>query len=256
MSPIDAQGHDQYTITLSANRLLLTISSVLLLMVLSVMLGIRIERHQIDEGTQLQARAGILDGQPDGEGLRPSASPGPAPAMMPLAPAQAPTPAITAHTAPAPRPALAPAKIAKAPVKIAKAPAQTQTIRAEDLPDTVPPPTPLLLAKATAPRPIVAKRAPKPAATPIARRTTRPKTGAKAYVVQIASSRDRNMATTRARLLKRQGLAAFVESADLGTQGVWYRVLTGTYSSKSEATAVLARIQQDPRNGSSFVRSY
>lgn len=240
MSPIDPRDPDQYTISLSSNKLLLTICSVLLLMVLSMMLGIRIERHQQREARELAAR-GLMSGQ-----AADAAAIGEEPTMMPPAPARAPD-------EPGPRRMVMagaePAVVSAEPVPVKPA------IRAEDLSDTVPPPpTPALLAQASAaPAP-----APKPAATP---KQPAPKAAAKAadgdrYVIQVASTRDRARATEGAQLLGTHGITAFVESADLGKQGVWYRVLAGEFGSKAEATAVQARLKQDPRFESSFVRSY
>jgi cell division protein FtsN len=64
-----------------------------------------------------------------------------------------------------------------------------------------------------------------------------------AFVVQVASFRTSEDARKLAIRLKDYNLTTFVESADLGNKGVWYRVLTGPYGSREKAdqTADLLR---------------
>lgn len=56
-----------------------------------------------------------------------------------------------------------------------------------------------------------------------------------AFVVQVASFRTREDAGKLADHLKDYQLKTFVESADLGKKGVWYRVLAGPYASRENA---------------------
>lgn len=76
------------------------------------------------------------------------------------------------------------------------------------------------------------------------------------WAIQVASLRDRNLASEQAGILSARGLPVFIETAELGDQGTWYRVLAGTYATKAEAERVLAKLHEDSRFTASFVRSY
>lgn len=286
MSQTDPQSQDQYIIAFSPNKLLLAVCSLLMLMVLSVMLGIRIERFQHRENVSLEARANIRSAPPaPAATLATAAAPTPIPATAAAKQALAAQakpkttrvgakPAVAkaatskvARATTTPKPKAAPSRPAVNPIPAVQrtlaakpkpaAPAPTRTIKAEDLPDTIPP-TPILLTKAAAPR-VVAPRRAQPTAARTARTMSTSRAAATAhrkYVVQVVSSRNRAQADTRARLLAGLGIPAFVESADLGKKGVWHRVLAGTFGSKTEATAVLAKLKTDPQFASSFVRPY
>ena len=257
MNETDPRTQDQFTLTFTSNKLLLAICSLLMLMVLSVMLGIRIERFQQRQSTVLETRAGMLEAAPAAEPveaepvdpnvaataaavatLKPATKPAaPKPATVKRARTRAPKPAATTIAKAAPKPAR---------------PAPTR-MSTENLSNTVPPPSPILLTKAASiprlparPKPTAARTAP----------TGMSASRARKFVVQVVSSRDRNQADLRARLLSVQGIPAFVESADLGNKGVWHRVLAGTFASKTEAKAILAKLQTDPQFSASFVRPY
>jgi len=75
---------------------------------------------------------------------------------------------------------------------------------------------------------VAAPPAPKPAAAPVAKTDG-------AFVVQIASFRTSEDAEKLAGRLKSYQLTTFVEKADLGTKGVWHRVLSGPYESRESA---------------------
>lgn len=74
-----------------------------------------------------------------------------------------------------------------------------------------------------------------------------------AFVVQVASFRTREDADKLADHLKGYQLSTFVESADLGTKGVWYRVLTGPYASRESADQT-AKLLQEKERLSALVR--
>lgn len=238
MNENDPRARDQYTVTFSSNRLLLAVCSLLLLMVLCTMLGIRIERFQQRQALILEARAGLEPALP--------------PTLVAAPPAAPVRPTVVEHRTPIRQSASTkPSRLVDLPPQTsAPAAKPARTISAADLPDTIPAPTPILLAKAAEPAP-AAK--PKPAAAPAATPAAAPSSG---FVVQVASSRDRDLANQRAHLLNGQGVPAFVESADLGSKGVWYRVLAGTFRSKTEANAILAKLQTSPQFEASFVRTY
>ena len=114
------------------------------------------------------------------------------------------------------------------------------------------------------------KKAEKPVATPIEKKpvvepaplparppqvapkveTSKPPTG---YVVQTGSFKKVEEAERLKNQLTAKGYKAFVRKADLGEKGVWYRVLLGPMSTKSEADAVVGDLKKKARL-SGFVR--
>jgi cell division protein FtsN len=68
-----------------------------------------------------------------------------------------------------------------------------------------------------------------------------------AFVVQIASFRTSEDAGKLATRLKSYNLTTFVESADLGSKGVWYRVLTGPYGSREKADQAADLLREKER---------
>jgi len=78
--------------------------------------------------------------------------------------------------------------------------------------------------------------------------TTGPTVSAEgSFVVQIASFRTRENAKGFALRLKLYKLSPFIETADLGDKGVWYRVLAGPYSSREGADTVAALLKEKER---------
>jgi len=67
------------------------------------------------------------------------------------------------------------------------------------------------------------------------------------FVVQIASFRTGDDAKGLAARLKLYKLSTFIETADLGDKGVWYRVLAGPYSSREGADAAAALLKEKER---------
>jgi cell division septation protein DedD len=67
------------------------------------------------------------------------------------------------------------------------------------------------------------------------------------FVVQIASFRTGEDAKGLAARLKLYKLPTFVETADLGDKGVWYRVLAGPYSSREGADTVAVLLKEKER---------
>ena len=126
-------------------------------------------------------------------------------------------------------------------------------------PTTPTAPAPVAHVAVTAPR----SPSPAPAADRGVTAPTRPVARAQAapaktsgYAIQVASLKDQKWASEQAGQLSRRGIPVFIESADLGKDGVWYRVLAGTFASEAEAQRVLATLRRDPQFAASFVRAY
>ncbi len=67
------------------------------------------------------------------------------------------------------------------------------------------------------------------------------------FVVQVASFRTDEDAKGLAARLELYKLSTFVETADLGTKGVWYRVLAGPYKSRESADRAAALLKEKER---------
>jgi cell division septation protein DedD len=67
------------------------------------------------------------------------------------------------------------------------------------------------------------------------------------FVVQVASFRTGEDARALAARLKLYKLSTFIETADLGDKGVWYRVLAGPYKSREEADTAAALLKEKER---------
>lgn len=84
------------------------------------------------------------------------------------------------------------------------------------------------------------------AATP--KKVTVPTVSAEgSFVVQIASFRTGEDAKALAARLKLYKLSTFIETADLGDKGVWYRVLAGPYSSRDGADTAAVLLKEKER---------
>jgi cell division protein FtsN len=71
--------------------------------------------------------------------------------------------------------------------------------------------------------------------------------GSGSYLVQVASfSRPDEAGLLQGRLMKK-GLAAYVQQADLGTKGVWYRVFVGPLNDAAAAERVVARLKAEEK---------
>ncbi len=68
-----------------------------------------------------------------------------------------------------------------------------------------------------------------------------------AFVVQIASFRTSEDAGKLTSRLKDHKVTTFIESANLGEKGVWYRVLAGPYTSREKADQAAAFLQEKER---------
>ena len=87
-----------------------------------------------------------------------------------------------------------------------------------------------------------------PPPKPSAKTASRPAVTATGdLVVQIASFRTSQDAAKLAGRLKIYGLTIFVETADLGEKGVWYRVLSGPFPSRENADKAVDFLREKER---------
>ncbi len=97
----------------------------------------------------------------------------------------------------------------------------------------------------------VATAKPKPVVVPILPVVSKPvvsKSAAVAsgsYLVQVASVKQRQGADDLSNRMKKKGYAAFVEAADLGAKGNWYRVYAGPFASKADAEKAVRSLKAD-----------
>ena len=68
-----------------------------------------------------------------------------------------------------------------------------------------------------------------------------------AFVLQVASFRTWEDAGKLATRLKKYKMTTYVESADLGEKGVWYRVLAGPYDSRESADQAAGLMKEKER---------
>ena len=94
------------------------------------------------------------------------------------------------------------------------------------------------------PETVSASPPPKPSPKTVARP---PAAATGDLVVQIASFRTSQDAAKLADRLKTYGLTTFVESADLGEKGVWYRVLSGPFPSRENADKAVDFLREKER---------
>ncbi|MEZ4484903.1 MAG: SPOR domain-containing protein [Syntrophotaleaceae bacterium] len=100
-----------------------------------------------------------------------------------------------------------------------------------------------------APKPVATQPV---AATPAVSKPTAVASGS--YLVQVASVKERQGANgLRDRMLKK-GYAAFVEVADLGAKGIWYRVYAGPYGSQADADRAVSSLKADRISGAPLVK--
>ncbi len=74
------------------------------------------------------------------------------------------------------------------------------------------------------------------------------------YLVQVAAVKQRDGADGLRNRMKKKGYAAFVESADLGAKGVWYRVYAGPFSSKADADQAVSSLKADQVSSAPLVK--
>lgn len=74
------------------------------------------------------------------------------------------------------------------------------------------------------------------------------------FVVQVASVKKKDGADGLQKRLTGKGYGAFVEQADLGAKGIWYRVYTGPYRLRSEAEQAGAALRVERLADSPLVK--
>ncbi|ABA88002.1 SPOR domain protein [Syntrophotalea carbinolica DSM 2380] len=100
-----------------------------------------------------------------------------------------------------------------------------------------------------APAPVAAKPkvvAPKPkpvASAPAKVVATPPPASGGAYAIQVVSVQKIAGAKNLQERLSKSGYAAFVEKADLGSKGIWYRVYVGPFATRSAADGAASTLK-------------
>lgn len=121
-----------------------------------------------------------------------------------------------------------PAKTEPAPEPISQPPVKTvESVKSVTPPKPKPIAEPVL---PVAPKPVISK----PAAV-----------ASGSYLLQVASVKQRQGADELRNRMSKKGYAAFVESADLGSKGIWYRVYAGPFASKADADQAVRALKAD-----------
>jgi cell division septation protein DedD len=200
----------------------------LVLMALSLMLGIRIERYQtggndtVSNLPQATVTLGPVSTNENGKDFRQAEEAVPPFATETEESQQEPLPAVKGALPQPVSAKAAPAPLPSRPVEEPK-PALTEAKK------TAPPPDP---------------KPAQPASAPSKGR----------HVIQISSSQDKNLATHQVEELKKKGFSASMEETIVEGKGRFYRVLIGPFSSESEAAAVLSQVKKDASFSGSYVR--
>jgi cell division protein FtsN len=170
-----------------------------------------------------------------------TATPPPAPAVVPKKPAAVPANKMTARTPPVVHPAIAAPKPAVATPRTITDLIASQQKNAQAAP---------------AKKPVMApvKAAPSPAQTASSQSAPAPQGGG-GFVLQIGSYPSEAAATASWQTYKSAhaavaGYAPDVQKADLGSKGTWYRLRVGPFASLSEASAACAKLKA--QGGSCF----
>ena len=74
------------------------------------------------------------------------------------------------------------------------------------------------------------------------------------FLVQVASVKQHDGANGLRDRMKQKGYAAFVEAADLGAKGVWYRVYAGPFGSKADADQAVRSLKADRISSAPLVK--
>ncbi|WP_305041566.1 SPOR domain-containing protein [Geoalkalibacter sp.] len=85
------------------------------------------------------------------------------------------------------------------------------------------------------------------ASAPVAPLKVAPTAADGRYVVQVGSFRSAEDARNLSDRLKGKNFPAFVQQADLGAKGIWYRVRIGPYAESADAQSVVARLKSEER---------
>ena len=74
------------------------------------------------------------------------------------------------------------------------------------------------------------------------------------YAVQVASSQDGSMAGSQVEILKKKGFESYVEEIDLGAKGRFFRVMVGPFQTSTKAKEVRGELIKDSRFSDSYIR--
>ena len=249
-----------YVYAFSSGRLVLLVCMVLLLVALSFMLGIRIERYQ--QSAKLAAFDSMRETPPkqvyvpvetvqEPEPEHAEAPPPTEPAAIPIQQPRPEQKAVPKQTAPK--------------QEVQKPVAQKPVVQKQEV---VTPPKPKEKPKPAPPKKLVeplqqpkkekkavVKEAPKviPKEPPPPAPKKVEATGLN-YAIQIASSQDKALAESQRNILNKKGFASYIEVIDLAAKGRFYRVMVGPFQTKAEATNVQKQLTKDPTFADCYVR--
>ncbi|MBI5117911.1 SPOR domain-containing protein [Candidatus Poribacteria bacterium] len=268
-----------YVFGFNSGRLVMVVCAVLVLMALSIMLGIRIEKYQRPyEALAPEATPSVpapVTAEPAQQ--LPEAEPSPAPAVPPSASPTTPAPAVmtpgvssekpaAASAAPAPAPE-APKQAVPAPAaqpkpavaipqkpKVAEPPPAPKPQPASAAPAPKPEPKPASAAPASKPepKPVAVAPSPKPEPAKPAVPPAKKEISKTQYAIQVSASRDKSMAVAEAEILKQKGFPSYVE--ETGGAGKLYRVKIGPFPSEAEANKVKSQLIKDSRFANAYIR--
>jgi cell division septation protein DedD len=225
-----------YIFAFSTGRLVSLVCLALALIVLSFMLGIRVERHQqpaklaaydsAREATSPVASkpAQAVPGKESAAGAKSVVQP------VPLNETEAKAENYQKKQAAAVAP--------KSKVEETKKAAAIKTVK----PVAKPPEKNKVVAQAPKP-------APKPVPAPKKVESQRLH-----YAIQVASSQDKMLAETQKTLLNKKGFTSYIEEINLESKGRFYRVMIGPFPNKSEASRVKSQLTKDTTFAGSYVR--
>jgi cell division septation protein DedD len=240
MSDKELPSGKQYVYAFSSRKLVLLVSMVLILMALSMMLGIRLERFQRTMGLDATEVA-----QKE----------------VPLAPA--PSAETEAQTVPAEaleNADVAPADVPQAAEKSVDAPPQAQPAPAPAA-QVAQPAKQKSAQEAVAQKPVAAplpvshKEIVQPVPPPSSQKAAQaPPAGKGYFAIQISSSQDKALATHQMEELKAKGFHAYVQEIAIEGKGKFYRLLIGPFKTEAEATVTLNKLKKDSSYAGSYVR--
>jgi cell division septation protein DedD len=230
----------QYVYAFSSGKLVLLLAMVLILMALSFMLGIRIERFQKAAAlaeTEVMPPATIT--------LKPSL-PSVEEESQNKKAAETPASAEEAQEKGAETPA---AEAREEQREIDEEAASSEEVSAPPAEQPKEKPKAVVETKEAAspplPKPAPKKKAVQPA----------PAVTSGHFGVQVSSSQDPKMAALQVAELKKKGFPSFTEETVIEKKGKFYRVLVGPYPNEAEAATALSKLKKDANFVDSYIRS-
>jgi cell division septation protein DedD len=230
----------QYVYAFSSGKLVLLLAMVFILMALSFMLGIRIERFQNAAAlaeTEVMPPATITLKPPlpaveeESQGKKVAETPASADVAEEKE-LQAPAPEAIEEQSEADKTPVSTKDVSAPPVE---QPKEKPKAVVEVKESASPPP----------PKPAPEKKVAQPAPAVVSGH----------FGVQVSSSQDPKMAALQVAELKKKGFPSFTEETVIEKKGKFYRVLVGPYPNEAEAETALSKLKKDANFVDSYVRS-